>query len=56
MKIFYQVIIVIATVVIYMLLGVTSTDEATINVQAHDAQYQELVREVGENAANFLMN
>lgn len=56
MKKAYQIIIIIVAIVTYMFLGVTSTDEAKADVASHDATYNQLVEEVGENAASFLMN
>ena len=34
----------------------TTTDEAIADNVAHDIEHHELVKEVGENAASFLMN
>lgn len=56
MKKIYQIIIIIVTIITYAFIGVTSTNEATADVQAHDTEYAQLVNSVGENAAHFLMN
>lgn len=56
MKPFWKIVIAILAIVIYILIGVTSTDEGGADNKIYDAGRNSYINQYGETAGDYLFN